>query len=142
MSKSKGNVVYPEPIVDALDSFGAPGNDALRYYLLREAPFGQDTSFSYEGLIQRYNSDLANGLGNLGQPHAHHDQPVHHASDSRRLRVPWNRDSRGDQWKRASPGGAGRNRFVIDLWHREIVKSFELIACGRNDSRGSFALYG
>jgi len=65
MSKSKGNVVYPEPIVDALDAFGAPGNDALRYYLLREAPFGQDTSFSYEGLIQRYNSDLANGLGNL-----------------------------------------------------------------------------
>jgi methionyl-tRNA synthetase len=65
MSKSKGNVVYPEPIVEALDSFGAPGNDALRYYLLREAPFGQDTSFSYEGLIQRYNSDLANGLGNL-----------------------------------------------------------------------------
>jgi methionyl-tRNA synthetase len=65
MSKSKGNVVYPEPIVHALDSFGAPGNDALRYYLLREAPFGQDTSFSYEGLIQRYNSDLANGLGNL-----------------------------------------------------------------------------
>ncbi len=65
MSKSKGNVVYPEPIVDALDSFGAPGNDALRYYLLREAPFGQDTSFSYDGLIQRYNSDLANGLGNL-----------------------------------------------------------------------------
>ncbi len=67
MSKSKGNVVYPEPIVDALDSFGAPGNDALRYYLLREAPFGQDTSFSYEGLIQRYNSDLANGLGNLAK---------------------------------------------------------------------------
>ncbi len=65
MSKSKGNVVYPEPIVDALDSFGAPGDDALRYYLLREAPFGQDTSFSYEGLIQRYNSDLANDLGNL-----------------------------------------------------------------------------
>ena len=65
MSKSKGNVVYPEPIVEALDSFGAPGNDALRYYLLREAPFGQDTSFSYEGLIQRYNSDLANRLGNL-----------------------------------------------------------------------------
>ncbi|MGA3327610.1 MAG: methionine--tRNA ligase [Terriglobia bacterium] len=65
MSKSKGNVVYPEPIVDALDSFGAPGNDALRYYLLREAPFGQDTSFSYEALLQRYNSDLANGLGNL-----------------------------------------------------------------------------
>jgi methionyl-tRNA synthetase len=65
MSKSKGNVVYPEPIVDALNSFGAPGNDALRYYLLRESPFGQDMSFSYDGLIQRFNSDLANDLGNL-----------------------------------------------------------------------------
>ncbi|MEJ2009673.1 MAG: methionine--tRNA ligase [Acidobacteriota bacterium] len=65
MSKSKGNVVYPEPIIDALDSFGAPGNDALRYYLLRDTPFGQDASFSYDGLVQRYNSDLANGLGNL-----------------------------------------------------------------------------
>ena len=65
MSKSKGNVVYPEPIVEALDSFGAPGNDALRYYLLRDTPFGQDASFSYDGLVQRYNSDLANGLGNL-----------------------------------------------------------------------------
>jgi methionyl-tRNA synthetase len=65
MSKSKGNVVYPEPIIEALNSFGAPGNDALRYYLLRDTPFGQDASFSYGGLIQRYNSDLANDLGNL-----------------------------------------------------------------------------
>ncbi len=70
MSKSKGNVVYPEPIVDALDSFGAPGNDALRYYLLRDTPFGQDASFSYDGLVQRYNSDLANGPGQPCQPHA------------------------------------------------------------------------
>jgi methionyl-tRNA synthetase len=59
MSKSKGNVVYPEPIVKLL------GNDALRYYLLRDTPFGLDGSFSYEGLVQRYNSDLANDLGNL-----------------------------------------------------------------------------
>src|SRR6516162_6208798 len=65
MSKSKGNVAYPEPIIDALESFGAPGNDALRYYLLREAPFGHDLSFSYDALIQRYNSDLANDVGNL-----------------------------------------------------------------------------
>jgi len=65
MSKSVGNVVYPEPIIDALDSFGAPGNDALRYYLLRESPFGQDMSFSYDALIRRFNSDLANDLGNL-----------------------------------------------------------------------------
>jgi methionyl-tRNA synthetase len=65
MSKSKGNVVYPEPIIDALDSFGAPGNDALRYYLLRDTPFGLDGNFSYGGLIDRYNFDLANDLGNL-----------------------------------------------------------------------------
>ncbi|MGH9454716.1 MAG: methionine--tRNA ligase, partial [Terriglobia bacterium] len=65
MSKSKGNVVYPEPIVQVFDEMGAPGNDALRYYLFRDTPFGQDGSFSYKGLIQRYNSDLANDLGNL-----------------------------------------------------------------------------
>ncbi|HUY13621.1 MAG TPA: methionine--tRNA ligase [Terriglobia bacterium] len=65
MSKSKGNVVYPEPTVQALDEMGAPGNDALRYYLLRDTPFGQDGSFSYDGLIDRYNFDLANDLGNL-----------------------------------------------------------------------------
>jgi methionyl-tRNA synthetase len=59
MSKSKGNVAYPEPIVTVL------GNDALRYYLLRETVFGQDGNFSREALITRYNADLANGLGNL-----------------------------------------------------------------------------
>ncbi len=59
MSKSKGNVVRPRPIVDVL------GMDALRYYLLRETVFGQDGNFSYDNLVQRYNSDLANGLGNL-----------------------------------------------------------------------------
>jgi methionyl-tRNA synthetase len=59
MSKSKGNVAYPEPIVKVL------GNDALRYYLLRETVFGQDGNFSREALITRHNADLANGLGNL-----------------------------------------------------------------------------
>jgi methionyl-tRNA synthetase len=59
MSKSKGNVAYAEPIVKVL------GNDALRYYLLRETVFGQDGNFSREALITRYNADLANGLGNL-----------------------------------------------------------------------------
>ncbi len=59
MSKSKGNVVTPRPIVGVL------GMDALRYYLLRETVFGQDGNFSYDALVQRYNSDLANGLGNL-----------------------------------------------------------------------------
>jgi methionyl-tRNA synthetase len=59
MSKSLGNVVKPRPIVNVL------GLDALRYYLLRETVFGQDGNFSYDSLVQRYNSDLANGLGNL-----------------------------------------------------------------------------
>ncbi len=67
MSKSKGNVAYPEPIVKALDELtGAKvGNDALRYYLLRETVFGQDGNFSRDALLTRYNADLANGLGNL-----------------------------------------------------------------------------
>jgi methionyl-tRNA synthetase len=59
MSKSRGNVVRPRPIVGAL------GIEPLRYYLLREIVFGQDGSFSYDALVTRYNSDLANGLGNL-----------------------------------------------------------------------------
>ena len=59
MSKSKGNVVLPRPIANLL------GMDALRYFLLREVVFGQDGNFSYEALVTRYNSDLANGLGNL-----------------------------------------------------------------------------
>jgi methionyl-tRNA synthetase len=59
MSKSRGNVVRAETILDVL------GADALRYFLLREVVFGQDGSFSFDALVQRYNSDLANGLGNL-----------------------------------------------------------------------------
>jgi methionyl-tRNA synthetase len=60
MSKSKGNVAYAEPIVKAL------GNDALRYYLLREVVFGQDGNFSRDALLlTRYEPDLVNGLGNL-----------------------------------------------------------------------------
>jgi methionyl-tRNA synthetase len=59
MSKSRGNIVRPEPIRRVM------GVDALRYFLLREVVFGQDGSFSYDALAGRYNSDLANGLGNL-----------------------------------------------------------------------------
>jgi methionyl-tRNA synthetase len=79
MSKSKGNVVRSETILDAFgdhvyatqfpdsskrerDLFAT---DVLRYYLLREIPFGQDGSFSFDALITRYNADLANGYGNL-----------------------------------------------------------------------------
>jgi methionyl-tRNA synthetase len=59
MSKSRGNIVRAEPIQKVM------GADALRYFLMREVVFGQDGSFSYDALIGRYNSDLANGLGNL-----------------------------------------------------------------------------
>lgn len=59
MSKSRGNVVRPGPIADVV------GVDGLRYFLWREIPFGQDGSFSYDALIERYNADLANGIGNL-----------------------------------------------------------------------------
>ena len=59
MSKSKGNVVRAESIIDVL------GVDALRYFLLREVVFGQDGSFSFDALLQRFNADLANDYGNL-----------------------------------------------------------------------------
>jgi methionyl-tRNA synthetase len=86
MSKSRGNIVRTETILDAFgtlkpkpnDGPGAVlsdeywkkeqdlfGSDVLRYFLLREIPFGQDGSFSFDALVQRYNSDLANGYGNL-----------------------------------------------------------------------------
>ena len=61
MSKSVGNVV--DPFVLA----GDYGVDQLRYFLLREVPFGQDGNYSREGIVQRINADLANDLGNLAQ---------------------------------------------------------------------------
>lgn len=59
MSKSKGNIVYPEPFIKRY------GIDALKYFLLREFTFGQDGNFTNTLFLQRYNSDLANDLGNL-----------------------------------------------------------------------------
>jgi methionyl-tRNA synthetase len=94
MSKSIGNVVTPRSIV------GVVGMDALRYYLLRETVFGQDGNFSYDALVQRYNSDLANGLGNLAsrtltmiQNYFDSRVPIptsgHIADDSNPLRMPF-----------------------------------------------------
>jgi methionyl-tRNA synthetase len=79
MSKSKGNIVRTETILDAFgdEVYGKQfpesskserdlfASDVLRYFLLREIPFGQDGSFSFDALITRYNADLANGYGNL-----------------------------------------------------------------------------
>ncbi len=61
MSKSVGNVVDPISLA------GAYGVDPIRYFLLREVPFGQDGNYSHEGIVQRINADLANDLGNLAQ---------------------------------------------------------------------------
>lgn len=59
MSKSKGNVIDPLTIISEF------GTDSLRYFLMREVPFGVDGDFSRKSFLERYNSDLANGLGNL-----------------------------------------------------------------------------
>lgn len=59
MSKTLGNVVTP---MDVVQKFGA---DPLRYYLMREGSFGRDSDFTWEHFIERYNGDLANGIGNL-----------------------------------------------------------------------------
>jgi methionyl-tRNA synthetase len=59
MSKSKGNIVRARPIDKVV------GIEGLRYYLLRDIVFGQDGNFSFDALVERYNADLANGLGNL-----------------------------------------------------------------------------
>jgi methionyl-tRNA synthetase len=61
MSKSVGNVIDPFALADAY------GVDQLRYFLLREVPFGQDGSYSHEAIVNRINADLANDLGNLAQ---------------------------------------------------------------------------
>lgn len=59
MSKSRGNAVYPE------DLYTRYGSDSVRYYLAKEMPLGNDGLFSYDRFIERYNTDLANDLGNL-----------------------------------------------------------------------------
>jgi methionyl-tRNA synthetase len=61
MSKSVGNVVDPFAMIDAY------GVDAVRFFFLREVPFGQDGNYSHEAIVQRINADLANDLGNLAQ---------------------------------------------------------------------------
>ena len=59
MSKSRGDVVYP---MDVVNDYGV---DALRYYVTKELPLGNDGIFSYDRFVERYNTDLANDLGNL-----------------------------------------------------------------------------
>ena len=94
MSKSKGNVVDPYLLAERY------GVDALRYFLLREFPFGSDGNFSNEALINRINTDLANDLGNLRQPHRRHGGEVFRRHPARRAR-------------RADPHGRGAGRRMV-----------------------------
>ncbi len=65
MSKTTGNVVNPLDLVDDV------GVDGFRYYVLADTPYGNDGDFTVEGLVGRYNADLANNLGNLARPRRH-----------------------------------------------------------------------
>lgn len=80
MSKSVGNVIAPQDLIDAY------GLDPTRYILMREVPHGQDGNFSHDYALQRINSDLANGLGNLAQRtlsmiHKNCDEKIPEAGD-------------------------------------------------------------
>ncbi|MDF2568365.1 MAG: metG [Oscillospiraceae bacterium] len=84
MSKSKGNVMYADDLVSYF------GVDAMRYYLLNEMPYAQDGTITYENIIARYNSDLANTLGNLvnrtvAMVHKYFNGEILPSSDSQEL---------------------------------------------------------
>jgi methionyl-tRNA synthetase len=84
MSKSRGNVQDPFTLNEVF------GSELLRYYLLREMVFGQDCNFALEAIIQRFNSDLANDLGNLLS------RTTAMISKYRSGRVPWQGEAKGD----------------------------------------------
>jgi methionyl-tRNA synthetase len=67
MSKSTANNIAPADLISGSDEYSAFGVDGFRYHLLRDVSFGPDSDFSYEGMLSRYNSDLANQYGNLVQ---------------------------------------------------------------------------
>ncbi|HEX4154696.1 MAG TPA: methionine--tRNA ligase [Acidobacteriaceae bacterium] len=131
MSKSKGNIVRTETILEAFgehvygtqfpestkrerDLFAA---DVLRYFLLREIPFGQDGSFSFEAMVTRYNADLANGYGNLvsrtlAMIHQSFEGAVPHAYDQSVFRADTSVSVRRlaeDEVRFFSPDGTGWN---------------------------------
>ncbi len=126
MSKSVGNVIDPFALADAY------GVDQLRYFLLREVPFGQDGNYSHEAIVARINADLANDLGNLAQrslsmvarqcagvlpkPGA---LSASRSGDSGRRRRHDRQGARGDEDATAAPGaqsrlgGGGRSQPVF-----------------------------
>ena len=129
MSKSVGNVVDPFALADAY------GVDQLRYFFLREVPFGQDGNYSHEAIVNRINADLANDLGNLaqrslsmigkqlrrraagaGRVHATTDKAILAAADAHDRQ-----GARGDEDAAAAPGarrGLGRGGGRQPLFRR------------------------
>ncbi len=105
MSKSRGNVVRPSPIAKVV------GREGLRYYLLRDIVFGQDGSFSYDALVTRYNSDLANGLGNLAS------RTLAMIRDYREGTIP----GRGETPMTVAPGGPGEIRRIEEIAQETIA---------------------
>ena len=94
MSKTTGNVVKPLDLVDTV------GVDGLRYYVLADTPYGNDGDFTREGLIGRYNADLANNLGNL----------TSRIATVVGSKCGGHRPSAGRRWAAERGGGSGRRR--------------------------------
>ncbi|BAS29001.1 methionine--tRNA ligase [Limnochorda pilosa] len=116
MSKSKGNVTDP---IQLIDEFGA---DRIRYFLLREVPFGQDGVFSREALIERTNADLANDLGNL----LHRSLSMLHRYQGGEIREPGSEEPLDRELANLAAGAFGRidrrlealalNEALEELW--------------------------
>ncbi len=119
MSKSRGNIVRAETILDVL------GADALRYFLLREVVFGQDGSFSFDALVQRYNSDLANDLGNLA---------------SRTLTMIGRYFGRGSSAAQM-PAKSAADDAIAEL-ARTVIKDFDKLLRRSSSSRGRSKRHG
>ncbi len=119
MSKSRGNVQDPFTLNEVF------GSELLRYYLLREMVFGQDCNFALEAIVQRYNSDLANDLGNLLS------RTTAMISKYRLGRVPWQGEAKGDAEVRNLAGrviDSYRANFDDYNFSRALENVWELIS--------------
>ncbi len=119
MSKSRGNVQDPFTLNEVF------GSELLRYYLLREMVFGQDCNFALEAIVQRYNSDLANDLGNLLS------RTTAMISKYRSGRVPWQGEAKGDAEVRNLAGrviDSYRANFDDYNFSRALENVWELIS--------------